>query len=185
MAGQPPNRFHVGAWTDSILGGLTSTASPGGTSERAQLQASIPGAARKRVHFSVLHTLAQAEGEALPEPEEAAHESVVKLPGSSGGGSEGGSDESGGGGDDAFALRNIDFNVKAGELLCVTGRVGSGKSSLVRTTALSSGSHASAAGSPYRGTYPEGTSGKHGRMVHVELSACCHRWCTEEAPACV
>ena len=53
---------------------------------------------------------------------------MVNLPGSSDDGSEGGSSES-------FTLRNIDFSVKAGELLCVTGRVGSGKSSLVSPTA--------------------------------------------------
>ena len=81
-------------------------------------------AARKGRHVSQLHLLAQVD----KEPEEDAHEAVVNLPGSSDDGSEGGSN-------DSFTLRNIDFSVKAGELLCVTGRVGSGKSSLVSTTA--------------------------------------------------
>ena len=81
-------------------------------------------AARKGRHVSQLHLLAQVGGE----PEEDAHDAVVNLPGSSDDGSEGGSDKS-------FTLRNIDFSVKAGELLCVTGRVGSGKSSLVSITA--------------------------------------------------
>ncbi len=60
----------------------------------------------------------------VPEPHEDVH---VKLPGTS-------DDDEGGHSDDedgCFTLRNIDFSVKAGELLCVIGRVGSGKSSLV------------------------------------------------------
>ena len=86
------------------------------------LRALAQRATRKGRHVSQLHLLAQVDGE----PREDAHEAVVSLPGSSDDGSEGGSNES-------FTLRNIDFSVKAGELLCVTGRVGSGKSSLVST----------------------------------------------------
>ena len=56
----------------------------------------------------------------------------MKLPTSSDDGEDGHSESDGG----SFTLRNIDFSVKAGELLCVIGRVGSGKSSLVRCRLL-------------------------------------------------
>lgn len=49
----------------------------------------------------------------------------VKLPGSSEDSEQGDGHESG------FTLSSINFSVRAGELLCVIGRVGSGKSSLV------------------------------------------------------
>ena len=58
----------------------------------------------------------------VPEPKEDVH---VKLPGSSEDSEQGDGDETG------FTLSNFNFSVKAGELLCVIGRVGSGKSSLV------------------------------------------------------
>ena len=60
----------------------------------------------------------------VPEPKEDVH---VKLPGASDDGEDGDADDDEG----CFTLRNINFSVKAGELLCVIGRVGSGKSSLV------------------------------------------------------
>ena len=60
----------------------------------------------------------------VPEPKEDVH---VKLPGASDDGEDGHDDDE----DGSFTLRNINFSVKAGELLCVIGRVGSGKSSLV------------------------------------------------------
>ena len=161
--------------------------------ERALLRVSAQRAADAGRRHGLLHMLAQAEGELLPQPEEVAQGAVVKLPGFSDADSEG-SDV---GSDDSFTLRNIDFSVKAGELLCVTGRVGSGKSSLVRTSGLSSSSHASASGTPYgksslvradflssgphasaagvpcRGTDSGGTLGEHEVKAHVHLSACC------------
>ena len=60
----------------------------------------------------------------VPEPKEDVH---VTLPGASDDGEDGDADDDEG----SFTLRNINFSVKAGELLCVIGRVGSGKSSLV------------------------------------------------------
>lgn len=60
----------------------------------------------------------------VPEPKEDVH---VRLPGASDDGEDSPADEDEG----SFTLRNIDFSMKAGELLCVIGRVGSGKSSLV------------------------------------------------------
>lgn len=66
--------------------------------------------------------LGQVAAADVPEPKEGVH---VKLPGSSEDSEQGDGDESG------FTLSNINFSVKAGELLCVIGRVGSGKSSLV------------------------------------------------------
>ena len=61
----------------------------------------------------------------VPEPKVDVH---VKLPGASDDGEDGHTDEDDEG---SYTLRNIDFRVRAGELLCVIGRVGSGKSSLV------------------------------------------------------
>ncbi len=66
--------------------------------------------------------LGQVAAAEAPEPKEGVN---VKLPGSPEDSEQGEGDDSG------FALSNIDFSVKAGELLCVIGRVGSGKSSLV------------------------------------------------------
>ena len=60
----------------------------------------------------------------VPEPKEDVH---VKLPGASGDDEDEHADEEEG----SFTLRKINFSVKAGELMCVIGRVGSGKSSLV------------------------------------------------------
>ncbi len=75
-------------------------------------------------HVTILVLHLQVAIADVPEPHEDVH---VKLPGTS-------DDDEGGHSDDedgCFTLRNIDFSVKAGELLCVIGRVGSGKSSLV------------------------------------------------------
>lgn len=66
--------------------------------------------------------LEQVAAADVPEPKEDVH---VKLPGSLENTDQGDEDESG------FTLSKINFSVKAGELLCVIGRVGSGKSSLV------------------------------------------------------
>ena len=111
--------------------------------------------------------VAQVDGE----PEEDAHEAVVNLPGSSDDGSEGGSNES-------FMLRNIDFSVKAGELLCVTGRVGSGKSSLVSTIACPLCLIPQPLGRPMN---PDGPPGEPEMRMHKELFVCRLCWRTEES----
>jgi len=56
-------------------------------------------------------------------------------------GEAGGDGENGGDGEDGalFALHDVNISAGAGELVCVVGRVGSGKTSLARPSALLTG----------------------------------------------